>query len=82
MYASLGFLLERTFDVGVTLLTTALALSLMTGIDLASIEVFPAIACVTIFNAADCPIPKASASPADAVATSSVWSFDTPSISA
>ena len=37
LYASLGFLLERTFDVGVTLLTTALALSLMAGIDLASI---------------------------------------------
>lgn len=43
-YASLGFLFERTFDVGVTLLTTALAISLMTGVDLPAIIFVIAIA--------------------------------------
>ncbi len=31
LYSSFGFLMERTFDIGVTLLTTAIALNLMTG---------------------------------------------------
>ncbi len=34
IYSSLGFLMERTFDVGVTLVTTAIALNLMTGWDI------------------------------------------------
>lgn len=35
LYSSFGFLMERTFDIGVTLLTTAIAVNLMTGWPLA-----------------------------------------------
>src|SRR5207248_10829850 len=34
MYASIGFLADRTFDIGVILLTTALLINGMTGWDL------------------------------------------------
>lgn len=34
LYASFGFLMERTFDIGITLVTTAIAINVMTGWDL------------------------------------------------
>ncbi|MEM7587811.1 MAG: sodium/solute symporter [Acidobacteriota bacterium] len=37
LYTSLGFLLERTFDLGVTLVTTAVAVNVMTGWELTSV---------------------------------------------
>ena len=37
LYTSFGFLLERTFDLGVTLVTTAVAVNVMTGWNLATL---------------------------------------------
>ena len=50
LYTSFGFLMERTFDVGVTLLTTAIAVNLMTGWPLPHIIV--GIAVFTLFYTA------------------------------